>query len=138
MIRLFFTFSNNILQCWEAGQNMGASSGHHVCPYTERLVVFFNEQDNLKNFLNKTNLLKHSNGKHPYLGNWQHSKYFCSIFQGFGFNYHQRNVRSRSRTSRSRSRLEWQSLSLGGYGPTTSLLFRHLVNSMQNQGRSTT
>jgi len=30
MIRLFSTFSKNILQCWAAGQNMGASSGHHL------------------------------------------------------------------------------------------------------------
>jgi len=42
--------------------------------------VFFNEQDNLKNFLSKTNLLKYSNGKHLYLGIWQHSKYFSAAF----------------------------------------------------------
>jgi len=78
--------------------------------------VFFNEQDNLHIFLSKTNLLKHSNGKHLYIGIWQHSKYFCSTFQGVGFDYHQINVRSQSRTSTSRSRLFWQSLGLGGYG----------------------
>jgi len=39
--------------------------------------------------------LKPSNVKHLYLGIWQHSKYFFSIFQGVSFDYHQRNVRHR-------------------------------------------
>jgi len=30
--------------------------------------------------------LKHSNGKHLYLGIWQHFKYFCNIFQVVSFN----------------------------------------------------
>jgi len=53
---------------------------------------------------------RYSNGKRLYLGIWQHFKYFCSIFQGVSFNYHQRNVGSRSRAFR--SRLLWQSLGL--------------------------
>jgi len=47
-----------------------------------------------KFFWVKTNLLKYSNSKHLDLGIWQHSNYFCSIFQEVSFYYHQRNVKS--------------------------------------------
>jgi len=59
---------------------MGASSGHHILSLHRKVGSVFNEQDNLKNFLSKTNLLKYSNGKHLYLGIWQHSKYFSAAF----------------------------------------------------------
>ena len=115
MICFFSTFSNNIglLQNWVAGQTMGASSGHHILSLHRKVGSVFNEQDNLKNFLSKTNLLKYSNGKHLYLGIWQHSKYFSAAFfkelalmtirEMWGLEY-------RSRTSR--SRLLWKSLGL--------------------------
>jgi len=70
MIRLFSTFSNNILQYGVAGQNMGAPSGHHFLSLHRMVSSVFSEQENLKNVLRKTNLLKHSNGKHLYVGIW--------------------------------------------------------------------
>jgi len=66
---------------------MGTPSGHHVLylAYTGWLVVLFNERDNLQIFLSLSQnlskkLLKHSNGKHLYLGIWQHFKYFLQHF----------------------------------------------------------
>ena len=49
MIRLFSTFSNDILQYWVVGQNMGASSassGHHVLSLNSVISSVFYEQNN--------------------------------------------------------------------------------------------
>ena len=50
MIRLFSTFSNNILQYWVAGQNMGASSGHHVLSLHSLVSTVFQQTRQFTNF----------------------------------------------------------------------------------------
>jgi len=79
----FLRSQNNILQYSRvAGRNMGASSGHHLMSLHRKVGGVFQRTRQFTNLLIKTTSLKHSKGKHPYLGIWQHSKYFCSIFQG--------------------------------------------------------
>ena len=89
---------------------MGVSSGNHVLFLHRMVGSVFNEQDNLLIFLSQNKFIEALQRQTPlswYLATFH--IFFCCVFQGVSFNYHQRNVRFRSR-------LLWQSLGFGGYG----------------------
>ena len=103
MIPLFSTFSNNILQYWVAGQNMGASSRHHVLSLHRVVSSVFQRTRQFTNFSESKQIywsIATANTFILVFGNI--SNIFCSLFQRVSFTYHQRNVRSRVSVSVSR------------------------------------
>ena len=128
-------FSNNILQYWEAGQNMGASSGHHVLSLHSKVKVssVFQRTRQFTNFSELKQIYWSKATANTIIlvfGNI--SNIFCRIYQGVSFNYHQRNVRSRVSVlafmAKSRSRSFSQVSVLEVMVSTTLLLSRYFAS----------